>query len=111
MIKKVCYIVLTFAGVFLTQGCSKSEETAEGVVAEITSEQMEAAKAGRNAAKAIVSKEWKDSMQLQQAILEARAINSKYELEGKTKCKETFDTAFMNTIRTVRPELASQLQP
>lgn len=96
-------------------GCTKAgeretEET-EGIVAGITAEQMIAAKEGRTAARKIITTEWKDSMKLQEAILDARAANSKYEIKGKEKCKASFDTAFFNTIRTVRPDLASQLQP
>lgn len=97
--------------------CSKSDrnalEEAEGITAEMTADQMEAAKEGRSAARAIVTRNWGpgDSLKLQEAILNARAVSSKYELQGKDKCRETFDTAFFNTIRTVRPELADQLHP
>lgn len=86
-------------------------EKAEAVAAQETALQMEAAKEGRTAAKEIVTRNWNDTMQLQQAILDARAKNSKYELEGKEKCKAAFDTAFYNTIRTSRPDLADQLKP
>lgn len=95
-------------------GCSKK---AEQVADTETADQMEmstpemAKIKGREAAKAIINSEWKDTMQLQQAILEARAINSKYEIEGNKACKAAFDTAFYNTIRTVRPDLADLLQP
>lgn len=90
----------------LFMGCSRR---AEQISAEEMAEQMEAGNEGREAAKAIITREWKDTMQLQQAILEARAANSKYEMEGKSKCKEAFDTAFFNTIRTVRPDLANEI--
>lgn len=89
-------------------GCS---ENAERISAEELAEQMEAAKEGREAAKAIVTKNWKDTMQLQLALIDARATNSKYEIAGKTQCKAKFDSAFFGTIRTVRPDLADQLQP
>ena len=108
--KRYLGILLT---IFLLGGsffgsCSRQ---AEQISAEELAEQMEAAKEGREAAKAIVTKEWKDSMQLQLAILDARAANSRYEIAGKVKCKEKFDSAFFGTIRAVRPELADQLQP
>lgn len=89
-------------------GCSRQ---AEQISAEEMAEQMEAAKEGREAAKAIVTKNWQDTMQLQLAILDARALNSKYEIAGKTRCKAKFDSAFFGTIRTVRPDLADQIQP
>ena len=50
-------------------------------------------------------------MKLQEVILDARAASSRYELEGNPKCKEIFDSAFFRTIRTVRPDLADELQP
>lgn len=84
---------------------------AEQISAEELAEQMEAAKEGREAAKSIVTKNWKDTMELQLAILDARAQNSRYEIAGKTQCKAKFDSAFFGTIRTVRPDLADQLQP
>lgn len=119
MKKRVAGIIAISAFLVLGLGnCSREQEQqtadiekAEGVAAMETADQMEAAKEGRNAAKAIVNRNWTDTMQLQQAILEARAGNSKYELNGKDKCKAAFDTAFFNTIRTVRPELADQLKP
>lgn len=107
ILKYVAIAAFSF-GTAALAGCS---EKAEQISAEETADQMEAAKEGREAAKAIVTKNWTDTMQLQQAILEARAKNSKYEVEGKMKCKESFDTAFYNAIRTVRPDLANQLQP
>lgn len=109
------FVITTFLG-----SCSSSVknqesdsaiEKAEAVAAQETALQMEAAKEGRTAAKEIVTRNWNDTMQLQQAILDARAKNSKYELEGKEKCKAAFDTAFYNTIRTSRPDLADQLKP
>lgn len=92
----------------LISGCSKK---AEQISAEEMAEQMEAAKEGREAAKAIITKNWKDTMELQLALLDARAANSKYEIAGKTQCKAKFDSAFFGTIRTVRPDLADQIQP
>lgn len=105
--RKLVGIGLVMAILFVS-GCSRQ---AEQVSAEELADQMEAAKEGREAAKAIVTKNWKDTMQLQIALLDARAANSKYELEGKTECKARFDSAFFNTIRTVRPDLAVQIQP
>lgn len=97
-------------------GAVSCSEKAERIAADETAEQMEtpeeidsACWAGREAARPIVNNNWADTMQLQHALLEARAANSKYELEGKKKCKESFDTAFVNTIRVVRPDLANQL--
>lgn len=93
-------VIMSLSGGLI--GCSRQ---AEQISAEEMAEQMEAANEGREAAKAIITKEWTDTLALQRAILEARAANSKYELEGKDRCKAAFDTAFYNTIETVRPDL------
>lgn len=100
-------MVVCLLGGTLSSSCSRK---AEQISAEEMAEQMEAAKEGREAAKAIVTKEWKDTMRLQEAILEARAQNSKYDAQGKVRCKAAFDTAFFNAIRTVRPDLADKIQ-
>jgi hypothetical protein len=50
-------------------------------------------------------------MELQQRLLTARAKSSKYEMAGQPRAKEAFDSAFVSTIRTVRPEVAAQLKP
>ena len=101
-------ILLCYTAPFLS-GCSNTEKT-EGITAEEMAEQMEAAKEGREAAKAIIRHEWTDSMKLQEAVIDARSKNSKYEVEGKTGCKASFDSAFFHTIRTVRPDLADKIQ-
>lgn len=101
-------LLLTFVMTSFFSNCSRK---AEEISAEEMAEQMEAAKEGREAAKQIITKNWSDTMQLQMALLEARAANSKYEMQGKTAAKAKFDSAFFGTIRTVRPDLADQLQP
>ena len=96
---------------------SSCSEKAEEASAQETADQMESAadlreaeRRGRDAAKYVVNNNWTDSMQLQNAVLQARAENSEYEMAGKKKCKEHFDSAFYSTIRTVRPDLADKLQ-
>jgi major membrane immunogen (membrane-anchored lipoprotein) len=67
--------------------------------------------AGREEARIFVNTVWQDSMELQQRLLTARAKSSKYEMAGQPRAKEAFDSAFVSTIRTVRPEVAAQLKP
>ena len=86
--------------------CSQTEKT-EAVTAEITAAQME----GRRAAGIILGPEWKDSVQLQRALLDARAKQSRYIIEGKQHSGEAFDSTFISTIRTVNPELGRKLSP
>lgn len=86
--------------------CSQTEKT-EAVTAEITAAQME----GRRAAGAILGPEWTDSSRLQKALIETKVRQSRYIIEGKPECAEAFDSAFIKTIRTVNPSLASKLTP
>lgn len=86
-------------------------EKAETVAATETADQMEeAAMLGRNAAKEVVNKDFTDTMALQKAILRARSVNSKYDINKQKEAREAFDSAFYSTIRTVRPDLASKLK-
>lgn len=63
---------------------------------------------GREAARVFVNSVWKDTIQLQHQLLEARAKKSKYD--GNRKCEAAFDSTFISTIRTVRPEVARELE-
>ena len=94
---------IVFFGVLfiLSSGCAQTEKT-EAITADITAAQME----GRNAARRIIGREWKDTSQLQKELLEIKALQSKYIIAGNQSCAEAFDTAFISTIRTVNPKLA-----
>lgn len=96
-----------FLTLLFTGACS---EKAEQVAADETAQQIEAANFGREAAKKIVTKNFKDTLELEKAILEARAQSSKYDVKKEANLKAAFDTAFFNTIQKVRPDLARQLQ-
>lgn len=86
--------------------CSETERT-EAITAEITAAQME----GRRAAGMILGPEWKDTLQLQKALLDTKVRQSQYLINGKPECAEAFDSAFISTIRTVNPKLAQKLKP
>lgn len=114
--RKSVIVAMTLLGSAMFYSCSdKSEQVAAGEEAdqiELKSSADEIANAaieGRNAAKEIVRKNWSDSVEIQRAVLEVRARNSRYDMEGKSKCKAAFDSAFFSTIRTVRPDLAKAL--
>ena len=64
---------------------------------------------GRSDARRIVNTEFKDSMEFHGALLEANARKSAYGLEKKPRCAAAYDSAFISTIRTTRPDLAAQL--
>lgn len=96
-------IVLAFAGAALC-GCKKTEQT-EALTAEIEAAQIE----GRNAAREFVNREWKDTMELQNRLLQVRSMQSKYEEARMPEAAAAFDSTFVSTLRTVRPDVAREL--
>lgn len=92
------------AATFILFSCSQTEKT-EAITAEITAAQME----GRKTAGRILGPEWKDTVKLQRALLEAKVKQSKYIIDGKPECAQAFDSAFFSTIRTINPDLARKL--
>ena len=98
--------VLSILGCLFFFSCSETEKTEE-ITAEITAAQIE----GRNAARNFISKEWDDSIQLQKALLDAKAKQSIYLIKGKTKSAAAFDSAFFSTIKTVRPDISKKIRP
>lgn len=85
--------------------CKQTEKT-EAITAEITAAQME----GRRAAGIILGPEWKDTAKLQNKLIEIKAQQSKYLIDGKPECAAAFDSTFLSTIRTVNPSLARKLK-
>ncbi len=96
---------LTLTVMSSCSGCADTEHT-EGITAEITAAQME----GRSAARTFVNREWRDSTKLQQHLLEAKSRREKYIDEGKPECAAAYDSAFISTIRAVRPNLARSIE-
>lgn len=85
-------------------GCSQTEKS-EAATAEVEAAQME----GRNAAKLFLSRDMTDTMQLQHSLLEAKAKQSKYIIDKKPECAAAFDSTFISTLRSVRPDIANQI--
>lgn len=92
-------------GMSSCSGCTETEHTEE-ITAEITAAQME----GRSTARNFVNREWKDSTKLKQQLLEAKSRHGKYIENGKPECAAAYDSAFISTIRAVRPELARSIE-
>ena len=93
----------------LLAACSgnvKQTEKAEATEAQIEAAQM----AGRNAAKDFVRREWNDSMELTSHLLDVAAQKNTYIMEGRKQEEAAFDSAFISTLRTVRPGLADQIE-
>lgn len=91
--------------IFCLMSCAQTEKT-EAVTAEITAAQIE----GRRAAGRIVGPQWKDTIQLQKALLDAKVKQSRYLIDGKPECAAAFDSAFISTIRTIKPDLAKKIK-
>lgn len=101
---KTKFFILTFILAAISSGCRQTEHT-EGITAEIVAAQME----GRRAAGIILGPEWKDTLQLQRALMDAKVKQSRYLIDGKPECAAAFDSTFISTIRTVNPSLAAKI--
>lgn len=97
-------------GAFISLNFLISCSAITGGETEASEDVAEAIGEGREAAKRLINTTWKDTMELQKVFLEVRSQQSKYEIEGHPHLAEVFDSAFMNTIRVVRPDLAKQLE-
>ena len=84
---------------------AKYTESTEETTAEIEAAMM----MGKSTAKKFVNKEWNDSLELINNLLEAKAVQSKYLIDHKPRSAEAFDTAFITTVRAVNPELALRI--
>lgn len=104
--RRVAPFLVAISFMSLAFSCSQTEKTEE-ITAEITAAQME----GRRAAGLIVGPEWKDTLALQRALIDAKVKQSRYLIEGKPQCAAAFDSAFISTIRTVKPDLAKKITP
>ena len=99
--KRTAIFSFIAGGLLLLCSCSTVEK-AEEATADITAAQME----GRRAARDFINREWRDTMALQHSLLEAKAKQSKYIIEGRQDCAAAFDSGFISTLRAVRPDVA-----
>lgn len=86
--------------------CSSKGEQAE--VKEETEQIEEAHIAGRDAARSFINQELADSMDIHAEMLRAGAKRAKYD--SLPQCRAAFDSAFISTVRTVNPDIASRLE-
>ncbi|MDE6811305.1 MAG: hypothetical protein K2J15_03035 [Muribaculaceae bacterium] len=101
-------IVAAVIAPMLVASCSSKQTAGENQESEA---QIEAARnAGREAARLIITREFADSMEFHGAILEAASRKAPYQMDKQPGCVAAFDSAFISTIRTVRPDLARRLQ-
>ncbi len=87
--------------------CRQTEKT-EAVTAQIEADQMEDARlAGRNAAKRLINREWADSTERNADMAQVDSIEGSY---GDPQKATTFHSTFRSTLKTIRPDLAKQLE-
>lgn len=95
-----------------TEKAEADQDAAEAEQTIYSSDVIEQARMdARNAAKDFLGCELPDTMSIQQALLEAKAKQSKYSGKGNKAATAAFDSTFVSTLATVRPELARQLIP
>ena len=95
---------LSIVGPVSLSSCSKTNKAAEE-----EADTEAAIIEGREAARIFVQRNWKDTTELQGLLLEARTRQSKYRMAGKERSAQAFDSAFVSTLRTVRPDVAREL--
>lgn len=106
--KVINFIALTPA--IMAMACISSCGT-RGEQVEVKEEaaQIEDARiCGREAARTFVGRNWRDSIELQEHMVEAGSKRAVYD--SLPRCRAAFDSAFISTVRTVRPEVARQLE-
>ena len=97
-------------------GCTASDEKAQQEADRQEADQMsgklpDPATAGRTEARKFLNRTWTDSLQLHSQLLEVKAMESRYRLEGSKEQATQFDSVFISTLRTVDPALAAEIGP
>lgn len=99
------FLITAIAAASLLVSCSGTEKT-ETLTAEISAAKME----GRNAARTIINREWKDTTGFNHTLEEAVEKRYTYLKHGRPECAEAFDSTFVHTVRAVRPDLRSLME-
>ena len=104
------HLLTIIALVLVLAACSKNgtKETEKTVAttAEIEAAMME----GRNMARDFVGKQFADSLQLSSQLLEVSVKRGEYAAAGRKDECAAFDSAFISTVRAVRPGLAEEIE-
>lgn len=97
---------LLFSGLALLAACSSRD----GGQPKDTPEQIDSARVeGREAARIFVNSVWEDTLDLQRELLEARVRGSRFDRKNHPQAAAAFDSAFVSTVKTVRPDVAREL--
>lgn len=92
-------------------GCTASDEKAQQEADQMSDRLPDPATAGRTEARKFLNRTWTDSLQLHSQLLEVKAMESRYRLEGSKEQATQFDSVFISTLRTVDPALAAEIGP
>lgn len=102
---KIYIMTMATAAAIVMTGCSgKDKQTG---VNEEPAQIEQAHIEGRESARAFINREFKDSIELQLEMVKAGAARAKYD--SLPQCRAAYDSAFISTVRTVRPEVAAEL--
>lgn len=104
MIRKIYRVVTCVLAIGMLAACGHKTEDKPVTVSELE----EAHNAGREAAKIFVSRQYTDTFQLQELLLEANSQGARFD--SITRLRAAYDSAFISTIRTVRPQVAAELE-
>lgn len=100
--------IITLSIVLIISGCNGNKQ--EGNVEATQSEIDAAIINGRDAARDFVNKRFEDTLQLSGQLLEVSARRSEYTSSNRLQERAAFDSAFISTVRAVRPGLAEQIE-
>lgn len=98
-------VVIIIGALAILPGCQGTERT-EAITAEITAAQME----GRTAARDFIHQDWRDTSVVAMRLDTIERRKSRFVDDGKKECAEAYDTAFINTLRAVKPDLSRAVE-
>lgn len=110
--KNVLLIIVSAAVGICLLSCSASDTKSDtqGGEQTVISEQQkqQAAEKGWAAARELINA--KDTFDLHAGLIKARAIQSEFVTQKRKLEAEAFDTAFIHTLRAVRPDIAREIE-
>lgn len=101
---------MALGSVLMLGACSRSAREGQDSGAQVRSDVEAAIMEGRTAARSFINTEGLDTMAIQEKLMDARARQSSYASSHQREAAEAFDTAFISTLRTVRPDLARDIE-
>ena len=107
MMIRIKHILACAFAVFLL--CSCSSGSTENSDHKVSTSDIEKAKiAGREAARTFINQKWQDTLRRQEQLVIAGSKAAQYY--SLPQLRAAFDSAFISTVRTVRPEIAEKLE-